>query len=44
MPGERKPARTLIRLAVILGPPLVASLFWASYRNHVSSAAPAEAV
>src|SRR5262249_51973036 len=44
MPGERKPAPTLIRLAVILAPLLVASLFWASYRNHVSSAAPAKAV
>jgi len=44
MPGERKPAPTLIRLAVILAPLLVASLFWASFRNRVSAAAPAKAV
>ncbi len=33
----------VIRLAVVLAPLLVASLFWASYRNHSSSAAPAKA-
>jgi hypothetical protein len=44
MSGERKFLPTLIRLAVILAPLLVATLFWASYRNHASSAGPAKAV
>ena len=34
----------LIRLAVVLAPLLVASLFWAFYRYHVSSAAPVKGV
>ena len=42
--GERKVAPNLIRLAVILTPLLVAPLFWAAYRYHVSSAAPDKAV
>jgi hypothetical protein len=44
MLGERKFLSTACRLAVILAPLLVASLFWASYRNHVSSPDPAKAV
>jgi len=44
MLGERKLPSAASCLAVILAPLLVASLFWASYRNHVSSANPAEAV
>jgi hypothetical protein len=40
MLGERK----LIWLAVILAPLLVASLFWALYRNYAWSAGPAKAV
>jgi len=44
MLGERKFLSTASRLAVILGPLLVASLLWASYRNHASSADPAKAV
>jgi hypothetical protein len=44
MLGERKFLSTASRLAVILAPLLVASLFWASYRNHASSADPAKAV
>ena len=36
---ERKSLPTLIRLAVVLAPLLVASLFWAFYRYHISSAA-----
>ena len=39
MPAERKPLPTLILLAVVLAPLLVASLFWAFYRYHTSSAA-----
>jgi len=44
MLGERKFLSTASRLAVILAPLLVASLLWASYRNHASSADPAKAV
>ena len=44
MLGERKFLSTASRLAVILGPLFVASLLWASYRNHASSADPAKAV
>jgi hypothetical protein len=44
MLGERKFLSTAGRLAVILAPLLVASLFWASYRYHASSADPAKAV
>ena len=36
---ERKSLSTLILLAVVLAPLLVASLFWAFYRYHISSAA-----
>ena len=36
---ERKSLPTLILLAVVLAPLLVASLFWAFYRYHISSAA-----
>ena len=39
MPLERKSLPILIRLAVVLAPLLVASLFWAFYRYHISSAA-----
>ena len=41
---ERKSIPTLIRLALVLAPLLVASLFWAFYRYHISSAAPAKGV
>jgi hypothetical protein len=41
---ERKSLPTLIRLALVLAPLLVASLFWAFYRYHISSAAPAKGV
>jgi hypothetical protein len=41
---ERKFVPILIRLAVIVAPLLVASVFWAAYRHHVSSAAPAKPV
>jgi hypothetical protein len=44
MPAERKFLPTLLRLAVVLAPLLVASLFWALYRYHTSSTAPAKAV
>jgi len=44
MLGGRKFLSTVCRLAVILTPLLVASLFWASYRNHASSPDPAKAV
>lgn len=44
MLGEREFLPTACRLAVILAPLLVASLFWASYRNHASSPDPAKAV
>jgi hypothetical protein len=44
MLGERKFLPTVSRLAVILALLLVASLVWASYRNHASSADPAKAV
>ncbi len=44
MPAERKFLPTLLRLAVVLAPVLVASLFWALYRYHTSSTAPAKAV
>src|SRR5262245_63224899 len=44
MLGERKLLSAASCLAVILAPLLVASLFWAPYRNHASSADPAEAV
>jgi hypothetical protein len=44
MLGEREFLSTACRLAVILAPLLVASLFWASYRNHASSPDPAKAV
>ena len=43
MSAERKFLPTLMRLAVVLAPLLVASLFWA-YRYHTSSARPAKAV
>ena len=36
---ERKSLPTLMLLAVVLAPLLVASLFWAFYRYHISSAA-----
>jgi hypothetical protein len=41
---ERKSLPTLICLAVVLAPLLVASLFWVFYRYHISSAAPAKGV
>src|SRR5262245_18704818 len=41
---ERKSLPTLILLAVVLAPLLVASLFWGLYRHQTSSAAPAKAV
>jgi hypothetical protein len=44
MPAERKSLPNVIRIAIVLAPLLVASLFWASYRNHASSADPAKAV
>jgi len=44
MPAGAKVLPILIRLTVILAPRLVASLFWAFYRYHVSSAAPVEGV
>ena len=44
MPAGAKVLPILIRLAVILASLLVASLFWAFYRHHVSSAAPVEGV
>ena len=44
MLGGRKFLSTGGRLAVILASLLVASLFWASYRNYPSSADPAKAV
>jgi hypothetical protein len=44
MLGERKLVSAASRLAVILAPLLVASLFWVSYRNHPWSADPAKAV
>ena len=44
MLAERKFLPTLLRLAVVLAPLLVASLFWAFHRYHTSSTAPAEAV
>jgi hypothetical protein len=44
VPGRRTYLSTVIRLAVVLAPLLAASLFWAFYRNHASSAAPAKAV
>jgi hypothetical protein len=44
MPAGAKVLPILIRLAVVLAPLLVASLFWAFYRYHVSSAAPVEGV
>jgi hypothetical protein len=40
MLGERKLLSTLIRLAVILAALLVASLFWAFYRNYARSTGP----
>jgi hypothetical protein len=44
MPAARKFLPPLILFAVVLAPLLVASLFWAFYRDHTSSAAPAKAV
>ena len=44
MLGERRFLSTACRLTVILAPLLVASLFWASYRNHASSPDPVKAV
>src|SRR6266487_5928983 len=44
MPAERKLLPSVIRIAIVLAPLLVASLFWASYRNHASLADPAKAV
>jgi len=44
MLGGRKLLSIASCLVVILAPLLVASLFWASYRNHASSADPAKAV
>ena len=41
MSAERKFLPTLMRLAVVLAPLLIASLFWA-YRYHASSARPAK--
>src|SRR5262249_43777571 len=42
MLGGRKFLSTAGRLAIILAPLLVASLFWAAYRNYHSSAEPAK--
>ena len=42
MPAKRKLLPTVIRLAMVLAPLVVASVFWASYRNRVSSADPAK--
>ena len=44
MPAERKSLPTVIRLAIVLAPLMVASVFWASYRNRISSADPVKAV
>ena len=44
MPAERTFLLTVTRLAVVLVPLLGVALFWASYRNHTPSAAPAKAV
>jgi hypothetical protein len=44
MPADRKFLSPLILLAVVLVPLLVASIFWAFYRYHTSSAAPAKEV
>jgi hypothetical protein len=44
MPAARKLLPTVIRLAIVLVPLLVASVFWASYRNRASPADPAKAV
>src|SRR5262245_53657124 len=44
MPGERKLLVIVIRLAIVLAPLVVASVFWASYRNRASSADPNKAV
>ena len=44
MLGERKFSSTAGRLAIVLAPLLVVSLFWASYRNYSSSADPTTAV
>jgi len=44
MPAERKLLPTVIRLAIVLAPLVVVSVFWASYRNRASSADPAKAV
>jgi hypothetical protein len=44
MPAERKVIPTLMLLGVVLAPLLVASLFWAFYRYHTSSAHPAKAM
>ena len=43
IPVKRKSLPTVIRLVVVLAPLLVASLFWTSYHNHASSAAPTKA-
>jgi hypothetical protein len=40
MPAEQKFLPTVIRLVVVLGPLLVALLFWVSYRYDISSAPP----
>ena len=42
MPADRKLLPAVIRLAIVLAPLVVASVFWASYRNRVSSADPAK--
>ena len=44
MPAERKLLPTVIRLAIVLAPLVVVSVFWASYRNRASSADPTKAV
>ena len=44
MPAERRLLPTLMLLGIVLAPLLVASLFWAFYRYHASSAHPAKAV
>src|SRR5262245_22467054 len=44
MPAERKLVPSVIRIAIVLAPLFVASLFWASYRNQASSADSANAV
>src|SRR5262245_56296868 len=44
MPAGAKVLPILLRLTVVLALLLVASLFWASYRYHATSAPPVEGV